>query len=145
MIKFFCYKIPRAVSQPMYAEYNSRMSEVKFFLENDTYKDLKPNLELIELLLATSIFYKRVVANFDAANKFAGTVFNSSNAAYIKIGTYKLTGKENRKIYSVIMSYRQIIKKYRIPRSVIEYVDTIEFIRAVKDYKKACEYREKDK
>lgn len=144
MIKFFCQKIPRALSQPMYAEYSSRMSEVKFLLEHDAYKALKANLELIELLLATSIFYKRVVTNLEAANKFTGTVFNASEAEYIKIGSYKLTSAENRKIFSVIQNYKAIMIKYHIPKSIIEYTETKEFLRAVKDYKKICEYREKD-
>lgn len=28
MIKFFCYQIPKDVSQPMYAEYSTRISEI---------------------------------------------------------------------------------------------------------------------
>jgi hypothetical protein len=144
MIGIFCYKIPRDVSQPMYAEYSNRLTEVKYLMEHRAYSSLKPNIELIEMLLALSIFYKRVVTNLDSATKFSGTVFNSSAAEYIRIGKYKLTPLESRRIYAVVKSYRQLMVKYHIPEGVINYTETKDFLRAVKYYKRACEYREKD-
>lgn len=144
MIKFFCYQIPRDVSQPMYAEYNNRMTEVKYLLGHKLYAKLHQHIELIELLLAMSVFYKRVITNLDSATKFSNTVFNSSKAEYIKIGTYEMTPLESRRIYAVVQNYRQLMVKYHIPEGVINYTETKDFLRAVKNYKSACEYREKD-
>lgn len=145
MIEIYCYKIPRDVSQPMYAEYSSRISEVKYLMEHKAYSSLKKNTDLIEMLLSMSIFYKRVITNLDSATKFSGTVFNSSTAEYIGIGKYKLTPLESRRIYAVVQNYRQIMVKYHIPEGVINYTETKDFLRAVKNYKSACEFREKDK
>jgi hypothetical protein len=128
----------------MYAEYSARLSEVKYLLEYKSYSDLKQNFELIELLLALSIFYKRVITNLDSANKFSGTVFNSSEAQYIRIGKYKLTPKESRRIYAVVQNYNKLMAKYHVPGGVTIYTETKEFLRAVKNYKTQCEYREKD-
>lgn len=144
MIKFFCYQIPRDVSQPMYAEYNNRMTEVKYLLGHKLYAKLHQHIELIELLLAMSVFYKRVITNLDSATKFSNTVFNSSKAEYIKIGTYKMTPKESRKIYAVVQSFHGLMQKYKVPYQLITYSETKEFLRAVNNYKKACEQREKD-
>jgi hypothetical protein len=144
MIEFFCSKIPRDVSQPMYAEYSTRIAEVKYLLENKAYVELKSNMDLIEMLLALSIFYKRVITNLESATKFSGTVFKMSEAEYIKVGQYKLTPKENRRIQSVVRNYRELISKYNIPQGVIDYSATNEFLKGIKRYKWACERREKD-
>ena len=76
MIEFFCFKIPRDVSKPMYAEYSSRITEVKYLMEYKAYSSLKKNTGLIELLLSMSIFYKRVITNLDSATKFSSTEHN---------------------------------------------------------------------
>ncbi len=144
MIEIFCYKIPRDVSQPMYAEYSNRITEVKYLMEYKTYSSLKKNTGLIELLLSMSIFYKRVITNLDSATKFSSTVFNSSKAEYIRIGKYKLTPLESRRIYAIVQNFRKLMIKYNIPVGVINYTETKDFLRAVKNYKSICEYREKD-
>lgn len=103
MIEKFCSRLPREISNPMYNEYYNRLREINFILENrDAYKHLIQYRKTIELILSLSIFYKRVIANMDAATKFAGTVFNNSSAIAIKIGTYNLTGTEKSRILAIV-------------------------------------------
>jgi hypothetical protein len=136
MIKQFCSRLPREISNPMYNEYNNRLKEINFILENrESYFQLKEYRRTIELILSLSIFYKRVISNLDAATKFAGTVFNNSPAIAIKIGTYNLTGSEKNRIIAIVISYNSLIEKYSITQDILTTVETKDLIRKIKTLK----------
>lgn len=136
MIEKFCSRLPREISNPMYNEYYNRLKEINFILENrDAYKHLLQYKKTIELILSLSIFYKRVIANMDAATKFAGTVFSNSSAVAIKIGSYNLTGSEKNRIIAVVMNYNSLIEKYSLTHDMLATTETKDLIRKIKDLK----------
>lgn len=136
MIEKFCSRLPREISNPMYNEYYNRLKEINFILENrDAYKHLLQYKKTIELILSLSIFYKRVIANMDAATKFAGTVFSNSPAIAIKIGSYDLTGSEKNRIIAIVMNYNLLIEKYSLTHDILSTTETKDLIKKIKDLK----------
>ena len=136
MIEKFCSRLPREISNPMYNEYYNRLKEINYILENrDAYKSLIQYRKTIELILSLSIFYKRVIANMDAATKFAGTVFNNSPAIAIKIGTYNLTGSEKNRITAIVMNYNSLIEKYSLTHDMLATTETKDLIKKIKNLK----------
>lgn len=136
MIEKFCSRLPREISNPMYNEYYNRLKEINFILENrDAYKHLLQYKKTIELILSLSIFYKRVIANMDAATKFAGTVFSNSPAIAIKIGSYNLTGSEKNRIIAIIMNYNLLKEKYSLTHDILSTTETKDLIKKIKDLK----------
>ncbi|WP_374363093.1 hypothetical protein [Cloacibacterium sp.] len=136
MIEKFCSRLPREISNPIYNEYYNRLKEINFILENrDAYKHLLQYKKTIELILSLSIFYKRVIANMDAATKFAGTVFSNSPAIAIKIGSYDLTGSEKNRIIAIVMNYNLLIEKYSLTHDMLATTETKDLIKKIKDLK----------
>lgn len=136
MIEKFCSRLPREISNPMYNEYYNRLKEINFIIENrDAYKHLLQYKKTIELILSLSIFYKRVIANMDAATKFAGTVFSNSSAIAIKIGSYNLTGSEKNRIIAVVMNYNSLTQKYSLTNDLLATSETKDLIKKIKDLK----------
>lgn len=143
MIEKFCSRLPREISNPMYNEYYNRLKEINYILENrDTYKHLLQYRKTIELILSLSIFYKRVIANMDAATKFAGTVFNNSSAVAIKIGSYNLTGTEKNRILAIVQNYKSMTEKYSLTIDILSTVETKDLIRKIKNLKSQLDYNE---
>jgi hypothetical protein len=136
MIKQFCSRLPREISNPMYNEYNNRLKEINYIIENrESYFNLREYRRTIELILSLSVFYKRVISNLDAATKFAGTVFKNSPAIAIKIGTYNLTGSEKNRMIAIVMSYNSLIEKYNITQDILTTVETKDLIKKIKNLK----------
>lgn len=136
MIEKFCSRLPREISNPMYNEYYNRLKEINYILENrDAYKHLLQYKKTIELILSLSIFYKRVIANMNAATKFAGTVFSNSSAISIKIGSYDLTGSEKNRIIAVVMNYNLLIEKYSLTNDILTTTETRDLLKKIKNLK----------
>jgi hypothetical protein len=135
MIELFCSKLPRDLSNQMYNEFSNRMKEVKYLLEYPFYQNLKSDIKTIEMFLALSIFYKRVILNLESATKFSGNVYKKSDAKSIRIGLYDLTPEESRRINAVVMNFKEILKNYSIPTRVIAYSETKVFLKELKKYK----------
>lgn len=136
MIEKFCSRLPREISNPMYNEYYNRLKEINFIIENrGAYKHLIQYRKSIELILSLSIFYKRVIANMEAATKFASTVFNNSPATAIKIGSYNLTGTEKNRILAIVNNYKQMAENYKLTIEILSTVETKDLLRKIKNLK----------
>lgn len=137
MIKLFTDNLPYKLSEQMTFEYNSRISDVNFFLSGkyDYYSHLKKDIETIQLLLALSIFYKRVLCNFDSATKFTSRVIFKSEAESVQLGTYDLSSKEIFKLNKTVLTFKKLMEDYSIPINLFEYLETKEFLRRVKIFK----------
>ncbi|KGO82371.1 hypothetical protein IP98_00332 [Flavobacterium cauense R2A-7] len=136
VINILTYHLPFELTNQIYNEFQSRFKEANFLIENyKTYSSLQVDNKTVELLLALSVFHKRVIANLDGAVKFYGTVTKSSEAEIIKIGSYDLTNEEKNKILAVVMSYNKLLEEYSIPPIVMEYYETREFLRKLIDLK----------
>ncbi|MFV1449870.1 hypothetical protein VBZ51_12015 [Maribacter sp. HS] len=134
MIKQFTENVPYGLSQQMTIEYNNRLSDVNFFISGkyDYYASLRENSETVKLLLALSIFYKRVLTNFESANKFSSRIVFNSDADSIQLGTYDLSSKELFKMRKTVISFKTLMDKYSVPLTLFEYLETKEFLRKVK-------------
>jgi len=130
IINILTYHLPHNLANQIYNEYQNRLREANFFIENiKSYKTLQNDKKTVELLLALSIFHKRIITNLDAAVKFYGTVTKYSTADTIKIGRYDLTGKEKNNILAVVINYNQLIERFSIPPIIMEYYETKEYLK----------------
>lgn len=130
LIKVLTYRLPYDLSNQIYNEYQNRLKEAVYLIENYSgFQSLQKYTQTVESLLALSIFHKRVISNLDAAVKFYGTISSKSQANIISIGSYKLTGDEKNEILGVILGYNKLIERFSIPPSLMDYTETKEFLR----------------
>lgn len=138
IIRIMCYGLPYDLSNQMFNEFESRHKDALYLIKTYAfYIPIRNNLKTVELLLALSIFHKRVIANLDSAIKFHGSVTSHSNATAVRIGSYSLDIAERNRIQSVILNYRSLIRKYSLPANFFEYIETKEFIRKIVHLKRA--------
>ncbi|MDI9256873.1 hypothetical protein [Flavobacterium sedimenticola] len=146
MIEEIIKSVPYKVGEQILYEYNRRISDINYLVAGkfNYYTPLSKDIETIKVLLALSIFYKRVLTNFDSANKFTSRIINSSNATGVKLGTYEMDLREIRNLNRMVISFRRIAFKYSISTEMFEYIETKEFLRKVKSYKKYLEENKED-
>lgn len=136
IINILTAKLPRDLTIPIYNEYTERMKEVTFILEKGTrFRDLRNDIRTIELLLALTIFHKRVISCLDSAVKFYGRVTGRSNAHTISIGMYDLTQEERNKIWGAVISFNKLMNNYSIPIELMNYYLTRDFLANVQRLK----------
>ena len=137
MIQIFLKNLPYKLSQQLNIEYDRRLNDINYFVSGryDYYSHLKKDIESIQLLLALSIFHKRVLSNFDSATKFTSRVVMESEAEAVQLGTYELSATEIFKINRTVLTYKSLLEKYSIPIGIFEYLETKEFLRKIKIYK----------
>ncbi len=132
IINILTYQLPYNLANQIYNEYQSRVKEANYLIENfKAYKPLKDSLKTIELLLSLSIFHRRVITNLDGAVKFYGTVTKKGKTDTIRIGSYDLTLEEKNKILAVVINYNHLLEKFSIPPIVMEYHETREFLKKI--------------
>lgn len=121
--------LPYKLANQIYNEHQSRLSESKYIINlSERYKPLEVYIDTVEILLALTIFHKRVIANLDSAVKFYGTIKSYSDADTIKIGSYKLTGDQKNKILGLTINYNKLKNRFRIPENLNDYELTKEFL-----------------
>lgn len=130
IINILTYRLPYELTNQIYNEFQNRFREANYLIEKyKTYKPLQENKKTVELFLSLSIFHRRVITNLDAAVKFYGTVSTKSQASTIRIGNYNLTIEEKNMLLAVVMNYNKLLEKFSIPRIVMEYYETREFLK----------------
>ncbi|QLH47601.1 MAG: hypothetical protein HWD58_19500 [Bacteroidota bacterium] len=104
----FTENLPYKLGEQMTFEYNRRLSDINYFISGryDYYAHLKKDIATIQLLLALSIFYKRVLSNFDSATKFTSRVVFKSEAVSVQLGTYDLSAKEIFKLNKTVLTFK---------------------------------------
>jgi hypothetical protein len=136
IINILTYKLPYDLSRQIYHEYQDRYKEMDFIIKNSRkYSTLEKNIVTVEALLAISIFHKRVISNLDAAVKFHKRVTTASDAKSIRIGSYEFTGEEKNKVLSVVISFNQLLSKFKIHPFLFDYHLTKDFLDKVKFFK----------
>lgn len=137
MIQLFTEALPYKISEQMLFEYNRRLADVNHFLNGDYsyYSSLKEDKDTIKLLLAISLFYKRILTNFESATKFTSRVIFNSEAKSVQIGTYDLSKKEIFRLKKTILTFNELMKNYSIPLDIFDYLETKDFLRKVKKYR----------
>lgn len=146
LINIITYSLPYKLANQIYNEFESRLSEAKYIIKlSNRYKPLSNYIETVETLLALTIFYKRVIANLDAAVKFHSTISHYSGADTIKIGSYNFTGEEKNKLLSLIITYNKLRERFGIPQNIVDYELTKEFLVKVISMMEYSEYGKNQK
>lgn len=126
------FKLPSELSRPIYSEFDSRFKEAKRVISRyDNYQSLRDDLDVVENLLALSVFYNRVIVNLDSATKFFGRVTNTQQAIGVKIGNYILNNDEILIVRRVILSYQKLMRNYNLVDSMWNYQLTIDFLKTL--------------
>src|SRR5688572_25610345 len=129
--------LPKPLVNQISNEYRSRIKEVDYCLNKySIFSDLASNYKSVEIILALSIFHKRIIANLDGAVKFFKTVTTKSDAKIISIGDYQFDEQEKNKILSLLITYSQLLEKYNIPNNYVDYDATYDFLKKLKDINK---------
>jgi hypothetical protein len=129
IINIITYGLPYKLANQIYKEHADRLREAEYIMDlSDRYKVLKKDLRTVDVLLALSIFHKRVICCLDGADKFYGTITRYSEANTIVMGKYEFTGNERNKILGLLINYRQMIQKFNIPENLMDYDLTKQFL-----------------
>lgn len=129
-------KLPYDLANQLYHEFESRNKEAVFLIENARYyKRLKKDIKTVEILLALSIFHKRVITNLDAAVKFHKTVTTRSSASVVSIGSYDLDENEKNKLLGMLINYKKLKDRFGIYDYIFEYHETREFLKELIKFK----------
>jgi len=137
IINIITSKLRGELSIPIYNEFSWRFREVQQLISGyDYYAPLREDQDIVEYLLALSIFHNHVIANLDGAEKFYGNVTGHQKAEAITIGKYKLDAAEVRKIRSTIIAYDQLLMKFGLSRNISNYQRTTEFLSKLITLKK---------
>lgn len=129
IINIITYGLPYKLANQIYKEHANRLAEAKYIIAlPNKYQALQRDLKTVDMLLALSIFHKRVIACLDGADKFYGTLTRISEAKTIVMGAYEFTGDERNKILGLLINYRQMIKKFSIPENLMDYDLTKDFL-----------------
>ncbi|MCW1148362.1 hypothetical protein [Flavobacterium lacisediminis] len=146
IINILTYQLPYNLANQIYNEYQSRLKETNYLIENyKTYKSLRDSSRTIELLLSLSIFHRRVITNLDGAVKFYGTVTKKGKTDTIRIGSYDLTFEEKNKILAVVINFNHLLERFSIPPIVMEYHETREFLKKIITLKSELQNGNKEK
>jgi len=128
-INILTYGLPFKLANQIYNEHKSRLSESKYIINlSERYRPLEEYIDTVEILLALTIFHKRVISNLDSAVKFYGTITNYSEANTIKIGSYNFNGDEKNKLLALTINYNKLKSKFRIPENLNDYELTKDFL-----------------
>lgn len=148
LLKILTYKLPGAVTRPLFNEYNNRLRDISniWSWEKSAYRELKDYEPVIVSLLAMSLFYRHVLGHMQGANSFYKTVNQQSEIekeCRISIGNIVLDKKIQGQLEAIRISYRKIEDKYQIYPAFYEFSETAQFLKNCKDLLAIPEY-EKD-
>jgi hypothetical protein len=138
MIGVLTRRLPFDLANQLYNEFDSRLKEAHYFIENFSYyKSLQRDLRVVEMILALSIFHKRVITNLDAVIKFQGTVQRNSSASEIMIGSYTLDRIQKNKLLGILIEYRKLRERFGLNDYVFEFHETKDFLRQVIKFRRS--------
>lgn len=136
IINILTYGLPYELANQIYNEYQDRLRDANYLIEHyQSYAEVGNYKEVFELLLALSIFHKRVIGNFLGVTKFYRTVFRKSQAEVIRIGSFDFDKAEQNKLLRVTLTYKSLLEEYAIPETLFDYYLTRDFLRSVIRFK----------
>ena len=148
LLKILTYKLPGAVTRPLFTEYNNRLRDISniWSWEKSAYRDLKEYEPMIVSLLAMSLFYRHVLGHLQGANSFYKTVNQRSGEkeSRISIGSTILDKKAQGQLEAIRISFKQIEDRYQIYPAFYEFSETAQFLRNCKDLLAIPEYEKDD-
>lgn len=149
LINIFTYQLPGSVTRSIYLEYNGRKQEIERILSNpdNNYKELIGYENVLESLLALSLFYRNVIGYLQGATAFYYSVNKKSEKrddCPVKVGNVVLDVKQQRRLTSMVFAFNAIKEKYQLTPSFFEFSETIQFLRNCKELFNTKAYEEDD-
>ena len=145
IINIITSKLRGEIAIPIYKEFGWRFREPQNLIENyEYYHPLKGSIDVVEYLLALSIFHNHVITNIDGAEKFYGLVTGKQSAQAISIGSYLLDAEEVRKIRSTLIAYDKLLMNYGLTNYISNYQRTTEFLSKLVNFKKYDDERSRN-
>ena len=147
LLKILTYKLPGAVTRPLFAEYNNRLNEIAniWSYEKSAYRVLQDYKSVIGSLLAMSLFYRHVLGHLQGANSFYKTLNQRSGLeteCRISIGRTVLDKKQQGQLEAIRISFNKIQDKYQLYPAFYEFSETAQFLKNCKDLLSIPEYEE---
>lgn len=135
VIKILTFKLNYDTANLIFNEYQDRLREMNYLLDNyKYYKNLIGKRKAIETLLALSIFYKRLIANFEGFLDFSNTL-HRNQVNQISIGNKKFDKKELTALYFIHKDFLEMMEKFNVSYSLFDYNETKEFLKNIIDYR----------
>lgn len=133
----FCFPLKFDLRKKVRSEFEGRLKEIQWLISNrDFYSQLENDIEVIEIILLLTVYYKRVITSFDSATKFYTRVSKVENSQGIQIGKFDYNREQNNKILGIIISFKRLMDLYQLPPFVFEYIETKDFLYNIISYKK---------
>lgn len=137
----FCSPLNFDLRRKIRSEFEGRLKEIQWLVTNtDFYSELENDLEIIEIILLLTVYYKRVITSLDSATKFYTRVSKVDRSEGIQIGRFNYNREHNNKILGVIINFKKLMDLYILPSYIFEYIETKEFISRIVTYKESFDY-----
>lgn len=137
----FCFPLKFDLRRKVRSEFEGRLKEIQWLISNrDFYSQLGNDIEVIEIILLLTVYYKRVITSLDSATKFYTRVSKVDNSEGVQIGKFNYNHEQNNKILGVIISFKKLMDLYFLPPYIFEYIETKDFLRQIVTYKESFNY-----
>lgn len=124
----FCSPLKFDLSRKIRSEFEGRLKEIQWLVSNrESFSILENDIEVLEIILLLTVYYKRVVTSLDSATKFYTRVSKIDNSEGIQIGKFNYNHEQNYRLLGVIISFKKLIEVYRLPPYIFEYIETRDF------------------
>ena len=135
IINIITYGLPGKLARQIYNEFQDRNRQINYFIDSKDYNvfdSLKKEKKTIELLLALSIFHKRVILSYEGAIGFYNFLNKQKqDLKAIKIGSYDFSNIEKKKISKIIINYKKLLDKFNLSYYLMDYDETIDFLKNI--------------
>lgn len=133
LINKLCFELPQEVAQPLYKEYQYRLSEIEriWASGNKKYIPLQEYSLTIKTLLAMSIYYRRIISGLYGAVDFFNRVSYENHIRHertVKIGNYVLDREQASRLWRIHDTFSKLLEKYHVPENIFNYEDTLQFL-----------------
>ncbi len=133
MIRIFCKGLPFELSRVLFTEYKSRKGEIDYQISHDRafYERYIENIDTVYLILAMSIYYKRVVAQLDAISTFQNNLRDRWKIGIVRIGDTLLTSEDEMSLSAYSGDFHRIMNHFNLPIWLFDWSDSVHFLRNI--------------
>lgn len=127
MIRLFTSKLPAKLSRDLYFEYNRLLPRVKeAIIEKEVLIDDNER-DFVFLLLAMSIFFKKVIMPLSGAESFSSQL-SEFRVETIQMSSFQFTNEDRANIDKIVKEFYGMINSFGIDRKLLDYSDSKTFL-----------------
>lgn len=135
IINILTAKLNYETANLIYNEYQERLRESNYLIDNyDYYKSLRERKASVETTLALSIFYKRLITNFEGFLSFTNTL-HRNKINEMNVGSNLYQKKDMKRLYFLTKDFYDILQKFNISPLLFDYNDTKDFLKNLLEYR----------